>query len=389
MRARSAVLCVFAAGVSCPFAARAIDFNFAGSLQLDYLFAPFGSGDPRPARNTLDGFTHEISLKVAADFSHRVSANVKACFGCHGLMMGMAYVDLRLAEGLTVRAGRFSPTFGEFGNRHDPGNHRLSDKPLPYDMGRMLRMLEFGGRGVFPSPYVDNGVEVSGSHFFGRRVQLDWAVHAVAGMRALLDQPYDIDFQAMRQGNPFYIDNNSQPSVGGRVGLTFRLAPRAELTVGGSALYGPYDNNGQLDYTVFGADTWLRLGRTNIRGEYLVRRTEMAPDNPMMRFAEPVTTGPGVPVPQTRDGWYVEVEQPLRRNLDLILRWDGLRRRGNVPVVSSVTSDAGVSRWTLGAHVTLERGYRLKASVQHYSWWGLRSGVTQDWGFHLGAVATF
>ena len=33
---------------------------------------------------------------------------------------------LRAHDALNLRVGRFSPTFGEFGLRHDPGNHRLS-----------------------------------------------------------------------------------------------------------------------------------------------------------------------------------------------------------------------------------------------------------------------
>ena len=104
---------------------------------------------------------------------------------------------LRAHDALNLRVGRFSPTFGEFGLRHDPGNHRLSDKPLPYDMGRMLRMNVFGDS-VLPSPYVDNGIELSGTHFFDRSLQLDYAAHAVAGLRANTDTPYDVDFIASR-----------------------------------------------------------------------------------------------------------------------------------------------------------------------------------------------
>ena len=40
-------------------------------------------------------------------------------------------------------------------------------------------------------PYVDNGIEVSGSHFFAERVQIDYAAHVVAGLRSLAEQPYD------------------------------------------------------------------------------------------------------------------------------------------------------------------------------------------------------
>jgi len=72
----------------------------------------------------------------------------------------MIYFDLRAFDELNVRIGRFSPSFGSFNLRHDPGNHKLSDKPLPYDMGRMLRNATWNN-GVLPSPFPDNGVEVN------------------------------------------------------------------------------------------------------------------------------------------------------------------------------------------------------------------------------------
>lgn len=389
MTARSAMALVLSLGVLTPFVARAIDLNLAGSLQVDYLFTPFTVNDPRPPRSTFDGFTNELSLKLAVDITRHTSANVKACYGCHGFEVGMAYVDFRVADEFNLRFGRFSPTFGEFGLRHDPGNHRLSDKPLPYDMGRMLRLFDWN-RSVLPSPYVDNGIEISGTHFFGNRVQVDYAAYVVAGLRADSNTPYDIDWTSMHSS--YYIDNNSEPSFGGRLGFNARLADRVNLTVGGSGMYGAYDNQGKLHYLVLGADLYLRVHRTNIRAEYLVRRTEMY-GQAQSRFEYAVLPGANGALPerlfQVRDGWYIEVEQPVSRTVDLILRWDGMRRWGNTAPGSALDFAAGVSRWTLGAQWSILRGYRIKASAQHYQWWGLRNNTTQDWAFHLGAVATF
>ncbi|MBL8603063.1 MAG: hypothetical protein JNK72_14155 [Myxococcales bacterium] len=388
MRGPRLAAMVFTAGVFLPFAARAVDFNFAGTLQLDYLFTPLSLDRPPLGRRPFDGFTQELSLKVAADLSEHVTANVKVCYGCHGFEVGMAYVDYRLGGGVTFRAGRFSPSFGEFGLRHDPGNHRLPDKPLPYDMGRMLHLLEFD-RSVLPAPYVDNGVEVLGHHSLGRAVTLDWAAHAVTGLRARSEAPYDIEFTQSRQLP--YIDNNARPSVGGRVGLQFRIAPRTDLTVGASTLYGPYDNNANLQYLVAGTDLWLRIGRSNIRAEYLYRRTDMAAGD-QARFEQPLgPMGAALPasVAQHRDGWYIEWEQPVLRNLDLIVRWDGLRRSGNVRPNSPLDSEAGISRLTLGTHLTVSRGFRVKAAVEHYTIWGLREQNSQEIAAHLGVVATF
>lgn len=390
-RTPKALVCLTAALLTVPATAPAIDYNFAGSLQLDYLYTPFARSDPRPSSHTLDGFTEELSLKLAVDISAHASAHVKFCYGCHGIEADMAYFDYRFADELNLRVGRFNPTFGEFGLRHDPGNHRLNDKPLPYDMGRMLRMIDFD-RSVLPSPYVDNGVELSGSHFFGRSVQLDYAAHVVAGLRAPTDRPYDVDFQSMRQAAPYYIDNNSQPSFGGRLGATFRLGERTDLTLGSSILYGAYDTRARMNYLVLGADAFLRMGRTNLRAEFLVRRTEMYAAEPG-RFAFEVPTLADGTLPERifsiKEGWYIELEQPISRRVELMLRWDGLRRLGNVSPNNALEFDAGISRWTIGANYLFERAYRIKLSIEHYQYWGLRSGVTQDLAAHLGAVATF
>lgn len=389
-RSRLLPVALVLAGALAPIAARAVDLNVAGTLQLDYLFTPFRGSDPRPATFALDGFTTEFSLKLAVDLSDHVAGAAKVCFGCHGFEVGMAYVDLRAHDALNLRVGRFSPTFGEFGLRHDPGNHRFSDKPLPYDMGRMLRFFDFG-RSVLPAPYVENGVELFGRHEFGRSLQIDYAAHVVAGLRALDANPADVDFAASRSTTGFVVDNNSQPSFGGRLGATVRLADRVDLTLGASALYGDYDREARLSYLVLGGDLYLRLYRTNIRAEYLIRRTEMDARQPDAFRNE--IAAPGAPAPdrifQVRDGWYVEVEHPLLRNLDVMLRWDGMRRVGNVPTTLPLESAAAVSRWSLGAQVTVLRGWRVKSSLQHYTWTGLRNGVDQEFAAHLGVVATF
>lgn len=377
-------------GALSPVVARAVDLNFAGTLQLDYLFTPFRGSDPRPSSSTLDGFTSEFSLKLAVDLSEHVAGAAKVCFGCHGFELGMAYVDLRAHDAFNLRVGRFVPTFGEFGLRHDPGNHRLSDKPLPYDMGRMLRFFDFG-RSVLPAPYVENGIELFGRQEFGSHLQIDYAAHVVAGLRALDPHPTDVDFAASRSTTGFVVDNNSQPSVGGRLGATVRLADRVDLTLGTSVLWGAYDREARLAYLVLGGDLYLRLYRTNLRAEYLIRRTEMDARRPELFRNEltPPGVSPSDRIFHVRDGWYIEVEHPLLRNLDVMLRWDGMRRLGNVPTVLPLDTAAAVSRWTLGTQVTVFRGWRVKTSLQHYTWSGLRNGIEQEFAMHLGVVATF
>src|SRR5678809_642398 len=153
--------------------ASALERNFAGSAQLDYHFVPTAK-DVKTFPKAFDGFTMEFAAKLAIDFSEHVSANIKVCYGCHGFEADMMYFDVRVADELNFRVGRFSPSFGAFNLRHDPANHRTSDKPLPYDMGRMLRLRQWG-MSVLPSPFPDNGVEINGSKFAGA-LQVDYAI---------------------------------------------------------------------------------------------------------------------------------------------------------------------------------------------------------------------
>jgi len=82
----------------------------------------------------------------------------------------------------------------------------------------------------------------------------------------------DLNFEAsLSRGPDFLVDNNGRPTVGGRMAFTFRLGESNDLTLGGSVMYGTYDPENRFTYTIAGGDLAARLGRTQIRGEYLVR----------------------------------------------------------------------------------------------------------------------
>lgn len=344
-----------------PRDARSQEHNFAGSLQSNYTWIPT---NPHGRNISFDGMTTELSLKVAVDFTDNVSANVKLCYSCHGVELGMAFVDLRLLDELNVRVGRFNPGFGDFTLRHDPANHRTADKPLPYDMGRMLRGSEFN-YGVLPSPYVDQGIEINGTHWFGDAVQLDYGLHAVGGLRAGQND-MDVNFVSMR--STYYLDNNSEPSVGGRLALTLNISDDVLMTLGGSGLWGHLDPKRQHTYWVAGADFYLRIASFDLHAEYLIRRTEFdlgATPDATFRY------GPNGRGQYDnffiKDGFYVEGNLPLTSRLEVVARFDGLRRLGNVTLNSPLKSkNSSVLRYTLGIGIILEGSVRLKFSGEYY-----------------------
>jgi hypothetical protein len=373
--------CALAAlcGLLVPRDARGQEHHFAGSLQTNYLYVPT---DHDAYQQTFDGFTNELSLKVAVDFTDNVSANVKLCYGCHGVELGMAFIDLRVVDELNFRVGRFTPAFGDFPLRHDPANHRTSDKPLPYDMGRMLRLREWN-LGVLPAPYVDQGVEIDGTHWFGQHVQLDYALHAVGGLREGGD---DLDLDFVRSRSAYYVDNNSEPAIGGRLALTFDISEQLLLTLGASALAGRPDPERERSYAIGGFDVYLRVGELDLHAEYLLRRTKLPlGSDPATRFRY----GPGEDGSYDdyflKDGFYVELNLPLWTRLELVARFDGLRRLGNVAINSPLRKDSGVLRYTAGANVVLDGSVRLKVSAEVYDF----TDFADEVALNVGAVAAF
>jgi len=367
-----------------PARARAVDRNFAGSAQLDYHFVPSENG--RSARSLVfDGSTLELGLKLAVDFTDHLSANVKVCVGCHGFETDMAYLDYRVVDEFAVRVGRFSPSFGNFNLRHDPANQRLSDKPLPYDMGRMLRMRDWNF-GVLPSPFPDNGLELSGTHWFGERAQLDYAAYVVSGFKADAGSA-DLDFLQSRSGSAYYVDNNGRPSFGGRVAVTARLGSAGDATLGGSVMYGTFDPDNGRRYLILGGDLTFRIHRTNLRLEYLVRRQEMDVGDPSrFKYFVPLRDGDFF----VKHGAFVEVEHPITRAVDLIGRVDGLYRVGNVLAASSLLARSAVIRYTAGTAIAIDHGFRLKLSAEL---WSFSDRGTPDrhneMSFHAGVVGAF
>lgn len=385
MRARLMILLAVMAATLLALLSRpaaAVERNFAGSAMLDYHFTP-GNEQPRPTN--FDGLTTELALKAAIDVSDRFSASVKVCYGCHGFEVPMAHLDYRFGDALSLRIGRFSPSLGAFNVRHDPANHRLSSKPLIYDMGRMLRMREWN-LGVVPSPFPDNGAELSGTRWFRDTVQLDYAAYVVSGFKSDASG-IDLDWQKSRSGEAYYIDNNHRPAVGGRVVVTTRISDSADITVGGSLQHGSPDAARRFTYTFFGGDLTLRVRRTNFRMEYLARRQSFDTSDQSQLAYQVVSPRGDFFIKQ---GFYAEMEHPLGNAFDVILRYDVLARNGNVQAGSTLSNRSSILRGTLGLTYAIERALRVKASTELWRFSDQAgSGRQLAVGFHLGIVGTY
>ena len=357
--------------------------TIAGSLQLDYLVVPTNSNIHT---STFDGMTAELSLKMSIDFSSNASASVKMCFACHGFEAAAAFVDLRAADELSVRIGRLTPEFGSFPQRADPANHRTNDKPLPYDMGRMLHHTDWN-EGVLPAPWVDNGVELFGTRFVGAG-RVDYAAYILSGPKGANDAA-DFDFIASRGASQYYVDNNSEPVFGARLSGTADLDGEGHgITFGASFMTGRYDPSHHLSFLIGGADIVANLDGIVLRAEYLARRTDMdVGDNPATRWKYLPGSDGKYDDHFFKHGFYGEAEVPIGP-VDAFGRFDGLLRFGNVlagpgMVSNALSSSSRLLRYTAGAAVRLIENVRLKASVEYYQF----NDLPNDLAIHV-AVAT-
>jgi len=377
VRSPCAALAVAALAVAAGPARAESQRTIAGSLQLDYLVVPT---DSHARLTTLDGMTAELSLKFSIDFTPSASASVKVCFACHGFEAASAFVDLRAADELSIRIGRLTPEFGSFPQRGDPANHRSNDKPLPYDMGRMLHGAQWG-EGILPAPWVDNGVELLGTRFVaGGRV--DYAAYILSGPKGATGTG-DLDFIASRSPSQYYVDNNSEPVVGARLSGTADFDSAGHgITLGASLMTGHYDPDRRLGFLIGGADAVINLDGLVIRAEYLARRTDISvASDPMIwryRAGENGTSADRF----FKHGFYAEAEVPIGR-VDVFARFDGLLRFGNSLATSGLSSSARLWRYTAGAAVRISDNIRIKTSAEYYQ----SPDLGDDVALHI-AVAT-
>jgi hypothetical protein len=345
-------------------------------MQIDYLAV---LSDPRARDQVLDGATVELSLKLVADVSDHVTGSVKVCVACHGLEVGLAMFEIRPSDSLSVRVGRFTPAFGNFPLRHDPANHRTSDKPLPYDMGRMLHLNEWN-EGILPAPWVDNGIELVGNVVISDRLRLDYAAHAVAGPKGS-NVGFDFEYALSRTPESYYVDNNSEPSAGGRIAATVDVGG-AFVDVGGSTMFGRYDPDAELGFVIVGAEATVETEWLAVRAEYLVRWTEFAlGEDPAARLAHGPRADGTYDDSLTHQGFYAEATVPLG-DIDVIGRWDGLHRAGNALAGSRLSPTSRVLRYTAGLAWRLIDDLRLKTSIEAYDF----TDFDDELALHLGLV---
>jgi hypothetical protein len=176
--------------------------------------------------------------------------------------------------------------------------------------------------------------------------------------------------------------------VGGRAALVIKTGTSSEVSLGASAQYGVYDPSGRLGYLIAGGDVSFRIHRTALRAEYLVRRQQMDVTDPAVFKYVLSKSGGDV---FEKHGAYVELEQPIASDLDVVGRVDGMYRVGNVLATSELSEASSVVRETLGFAYALDRNFRLKTSAElwEFSDRDPATGRMSEVSLHVGFVGTF
>jgi hypothetical protein len=343
-----------------PAAVESARWNWSGSGTLDYLrlYPAHGAGDL-----TLRGANVEWSVKAAVEVSEKTSIAVRLCTTCHGLTVDQAYAEIRLAPHANLQAGRIAVPFGDFYQRYDPASEAFLSKPLPYAMGHMLRFqaTQFN-LGVVPMPYVDQGAAFFGDVWFHDALQVWYALYGVNGFRS--DSPQDFAFKDQLADRGFN-DNNGDVSVGGRLALA-----QGPFAAGGSYLRGAYDPRSRFAYGVWGVDGAVRLPGGQLRGEYVSRSTEVL--------------AAGARSTLRKQGFYAQVEAPVRGPLAIVARFDGLLREGP-PLGTDNDEASGIVRWTIGANVSPTIDYAFRVQYEH---WRFTDFADRD-ALHVGMVVSY
>jgi hypothetical protein len=132
---------------------------------------------------------------------------------------------------------------------------------------------------------------------------------------------------------------------------------------------------------------YLRIATFDLHAEYLVRRTEFdVGSSPDTTFRYGPNKSGQYDNFFLKDGFYIEGNLPISSRLEIVARFDGLRRMGNVTVNSPLRGkNSGVLRYTLGFGIILEGSVRLKLSGEFYDFTDFRDEATVN----VGVAAAF
>ena len=329
-------------------------FNLFGTVSLIHR-----SGQ-RPPDMENAGFFPEVWLGAEWNPSGVVSGRIHACVSCHTENAAVSS-RIELAEGFLrldvdqllcccedsmiqthIDGGRFIVPFGAFAAVSHPAAFRTATRPLMYNMGQNIFRDDLGAP-ILPMPYSDEGVMVSASATLIEDISISFDAYAVNGLQGTtaLDLP---GFWAARD----YVDNNSEPAIGGRLTVGTK-----KLRLGASAMSGRYNENGPLedltgvlDYKIYGVDATFRWDDLlRVTYEYARRDSDVFDFNVNDDLRESLRGS-------VLEGEFKVWDCP---KISAVVRYDDQRRAADflLPASRILDADFTVSRFTWGFNIAL------------------------------------
>jgi hypothetical protein len=305
------------------------------------------------------GFFPELWVGAAWQPQGALSARVTACISCHNEIVSRvevveAAMRLDLVKWFqcidpdvkaTIDAGRFIVPFGAFSAQVSPGAFRTVTPPLIFNMGQRVANT---GVAVLPMPYADEGANLHASLPVDHDLDLTLDAYLVNGLQG---GSFGIDFLQSRD----YVDNNSQPSAGGRVTLGNQF-----IRAGGSITGGQFNSpvagmTPGLNYQIVGCDIVAHYEDiVRVQAEYARRDVDtfIGSFSPLQPIGNDRTSG-----------YYVQGELCVydKPRISLLARYDGQDHK-------TVFSDAAhVRRLTGGVNFALPDGSLLM--INYERWW--------------------
>lgn len=305
-----------------------------------------------------------VDAWVGADWQPggKVTGRVVACTSCHAGQNNSQGFTLELVEAsatldllkwlqcsgvphlrATLKAGRLLVPFGAFSSMSYPGVYKTVSNPLMFNMGRRVgptRPLQ----PVLPAPFADEGVNLHLELNAWDCWTLSSDFYAINGLQGASPRLFNDSRR--------YVDNNRQPSIGGRLTLD-----NQRLRLGASIVTGNQADDGEpaIQYKLAGVDAVYRIAeQLQFYFEYAIRHEES------LGFAGQDNYTYGV---------VCELDLSLASWLEVVLRFDTLEQR-NLDF-----GDDSQERFTYGLNLSVASGGTLAINHEH---WMFRDGSDSD-----------
>ncbi len=321
-----------------PVSAGAVEWEWTGTTASAYQIHLSGKDDARDGGLQDRDFVFEhLHMKITAGLTDKLSLIAGPCFTHHEAMsMRYAYLEAALWEKefetlLSVEAGRFLVPFGRFNQLSEVSSYPTVSRPMMFTSHSqdIIIPAHHYPHPIFMTELSDMGLNFSGNKWFQEKHQLWYAIWIGNGMyqegysghahHEMIAEAKPMDISWL-QAKRFSSDNNKDKTLGGRLVWSFKDT----VSVGSSYMFGKYDRDAELGYSVLGVDLKFKMCGVEFTSEYAIAPTEFSAYN--AGITPTATTI--IEDDYTTSGYYCQALYPLNKKWEVVGMYDFLQRKG-------------------------------------------------------------